>query len=170
MSLFCSNPPGASHVTHRKPIALTLVYKVLYVIDASSLSDSICTHLPFLLTYSALATLASMLFLIQTCSSQSSLLKLFCPLLFAWLASSLQASSQMISCERRLPDHPIAYSSPTVLPIVSIPLFCSMSPQSTYVFGMLHLLLWMAPYWSVSSARKQTHCLFYIFLCPQLSA
>lgn len=126
--------------------------------------------LPFLLTYFALATLASMLFLIQTCSSQSSLLKLFCPLLFAWLASSLQVSSQMISRERRLPDHPIANSSPTLLPIVSIPLFCSMSPQSTYIFGMLHLLLWMAPYWSVSSVRKQTRCLFYMFLCPQLSA
>lgn len=161
---------GASRVTHRKPTTLTLVYKVLYVVDASSLSDSIRTHLPFLLTSSALATLASMLFVIQTCSSQSSLLKLFCSLLFAWLASSLQVSSQMISCERRLPDHPIANSSPTLLPTVSISLFCSLSPQSTYVFSMLYLLLWMAPHWSVSSVREQTHCLFYIFLCPQLSA
>lgn len=63
MSLFCSNPPMASHVTHRKSTALIPAYKFLYVPDASTLSDSICYHLPFLLTYSAPAILASMLFL-----------------------------------------------------------------------------------------------------------
>lgn len=63
MSLFCSNPPVGSHVTHRKPTALIPAYEFLYVPDASALADSICYHLPFLLTCSAPATLASMLFL-----------------------------------------------------------------------------------------------------------
>lgn len=101
----------------------------------SSLPDCICKCPPVLLPHPAPAALASQLLLGHpTRSSHKLPLKLLCPLLFAWLASPLQVSSQMMSYEKGLPDHPIENSPRTVF-LGSLPLSCLTAPHGTTSSG-----------------------------------